>query len=144
VASLVLRFTVVMSFRGADALLVALQGASISFGMPGMQPMSFSLPAGISCSTVIDVLFGLFGQWIAMWKTGHVPRMPANGHWLEVELPAFIQAHWKHLDIQNSYPSYFRTLNQRFLTLEQKPFDVKSHHFVRHFLSNRSAEGPND
>jgi hypothetical protein len=35
--------------------------------------------------------------------------------------------HWKHLDIQNSYPSHFRTLNQRFLTLEQKPFNVKSH-----------------
>jgi uncharacterized membrane protein YeaQ/YmgE (transglycosylase-associated protein family) len=85
-----------------DALLVALQGAIISFGMPGMQLVSFRLPAGISWSTVIDVLFGLFGQWIAMLTAGHVPCMPVNGHWLEAELPAFIRAavimeEWHHI-----------------------------------------------
>jgi hypothetical protein len=86
----------------SDPVLAALQGASISFGMPGMQPVSFCLPTGLSRTTVIDASFGLFGQWISLWTAGRVPCMAANGHWLESELPAFIRAaavtgEWHHI-----------------------------------------------
>jgi hypothetical protein len=88
----------------SDSTLAALQGASISFGMPGMQPVSFHLTTGLSRSTFIDACFALFGQWITLWTAGRIPVTPANGggHWMKTELPQFMRAaavtgEWHHV-----------------------------------------------
>jgi hypothetical protein len=88
----------------SDSTLAALQGASISFGMPGMQPVSFHLTTGLSRRTFVDACFALFGQWITLWTAGRIPVTPANGggHWMETELPQFMRAaavtgEWHHV-----------------------------------------------
>jgi hypothetical protein len=74
-----------------DVTLASLQGATITFGMPGTKPVSFRLPAELSRTKLIDPSFALFEHWVVIWTAGRISILHANGHWIEKELPAFMR-----------------------------------------------------